>query len=1200
MSSLGSLNVQLTLDSVHFEKGLAKSDNQTQKFVKNFRVDMDKAAQSAKQFANRTTSYLNNIEQAAKNINSATKWEFRFNNLDRFKLLGSQFSQYADQYSGLSNKLKLVTDSEAQHARAMVDVYNISLKTAQSSEATSSVYQTFAQNAKDLGLAQSDVARLTEMVSKAVAISGASSATASNALVQFSQSLLMGKMKAQEFNSLMTQTPSVVQAIAKGLGVTTAELKEMVDKGELSAKKMVEGLKKAESSVNDLYGKTSPTISGAMQNLSTATEKWVGELDKTAGASEKVVKVIDFTTKHLDELVSVLGIAASGWAIYHGKNKVQDFIKTQAAIHAENKALIDVERTRQAAISTRLQESVVLAQQTSATLANTLETYNQNKATLESIAIQQQKITKDREQIAVEVQGAATRAERIALSTQMKALDAQEIQLTEQKILAEKQLIATKQALKVAYAENAIAQSQVIARTAAATATTGVFSRMTAAATAEIRLMSSAALANPIMTLAFVLGTAGTAFWAFNESQKAAREESLRYADTLDQVKAKIEQMTKAQVAAEQVRNLRSIEALKSKIQELKGEIEGLNKVANGVSREFQGGLLYGVKIAADTKKIAQAKEDLTLKTEELERAEQKLNGQLKLQSDLKAHIPVAELRDRFLELFPSIEQSKIKVDGLNVSIGDFTLKLPSATAEALKFSGAVGGIAQSAINAALAILQMNGAIAGNTKLDAHIADNEKLIAVYKARAAGNQKLANQLQSEINATQKAKNLGVDLNTDAGKAEFERLKKSELALLEAQGNAKGGGKSNPQGKAANAWRDYFNELQRANADAVQSIALNEQRSLAELEKHLKTGVVKQQEAEMARTQIAQRYAKERAELVGQYVPKEQIKSHLNKSLSELEGLKQLGLIGGGDAKEAEMRLRLKYSQDMSQYAVSAKDQVKGIYDPNQAELNRQTQELALLQSFNEQKLMTEEEYQQRKQAIIERYKNEQWQKEMNSYTQGLNDLGGAFDTLAGVVERSAGKQSTAYKAMFALSKGFAIAEASIKLSQAIAQALADPTALTPAQKFANMASVAAAGANLVAQISSVGFATGGYTGDGGKYTPAGIVHKGEYVITKEATSRIGLDYLNYLNYGRRGFASGGGVAVPRVPAVNHSFANSGETTNHVSISVHIDKDGNTNTSVEQQAQQGKQLGNLIQAKVLEVLAKERRVGGMLAR
>ncbi|MDG6856604.1 phage tail tape measure protein [Glaesserella parasuis] len=46
----------------------------------------------------------------------------------------------------------------------------------------------------------------------------------------------------------------------------------------------------------------------------------------------------------------------------------------------------------------------------------------------------------------------------------------------------------------------------------------------------------------------------------------------------------------------------------------------------------------------------------------------------------------------------------------------------------------------------------------------------------------------------------------------------------------------------------------------------------------------------------------------------------------------------------------------------------------------------------------------------------------------------------------------------------------------------------------------------------------GFAQGGYTGNGGKYEPKGIVHGGEYVMTKEATSRIGVANLNHLNYG----------------------------------------------------------------------------------
>lgn len=56
-----------------------------------------------------------------------------------------------------------------------------------------------------------------------------------------------------------------------------------------------------------------------------------------------------------------------------------------------------------------------------------------------------------------------------------------------------------------------------------------------------------------------------------------------------------------------------------------------------------------------------------------------------------------------------------------------------------------------------------------------------------------------------------------------------------------------------------------------------------------------------------------------------------------------------------------------------------------------------------------------------------------------------------------------------------------------------------------------------------------YAEGGYTGNGGKYEPAGIVHKGEYVVPSAAVKRIGLGNLEALvrNYAG-GFAEGGPV------------------------------------------------------------------------
>ena len=58
-----------------------------------------------------------------------------------------------------------------------------------------------------------------------------------------------------------------------------------------------------------------------------------------------------------------------------------------------------------------------------------------------------------------------------------------------------------------------------------------------------------------------------------------------------------------------------------------------------------------------------------------------------------------------------------------------------------------------------------------------------------------------------------------------------------------------------------------------------------------------------------------------------------------------------------------------------------------------------------------------------------------------------------------------------------------------------------------------------------------YSSGGYTGNGGKYEPMGIVHGGEYVMTKEATSRLGVNTLNALNYGKQALIAGGlGISV----------------------------------------------------------------------
>lgn len=61
------------------------------------------------------------------------------------------------------------------------------------------------------------------------------------------------------------------------------------------------------------------------------------------------------------------------------------------------------------------------------------------------------------------------------------------------------------------------------------------------------------------------------------------------------------------------------------------------------------------------------------------------------------------------------------------------------------------------------------------------------------------------------------------------------------------------------------------------------------------------------------------------------------------------------------------------------------------------------------------------------------------------------------------------------------------------------------------------------------LKAIGFASGGYTGAGGKFEPAGVVHKGEYVMPKETVQRVGVGAMDAIKNGALpGFASGGYV------------------------------------------------------------------------
>ncbi|MCZ3063088.1 tape measure protein [Acinetobacter baumannii] len=331
-----------------------------------------------------------NAERNARNLGNELdsierKGDFASKSMDALSVATRQLAGYMaglvtvsaainrmDLYTGINNKLKLVTNSQEELNRAMADTFDIAQRSASSWGAVNDVYSKYMSNAKTLNLTQEQTAKLTEITSKAVAISGSNAESASAALFQYGQALDGGVLRAEEFNSLVDGAGGLLNAMAKGLGVTRGELRQMMLDGKLTGEVITKALLKAGDSVDELYGKTDKTISQSLGMLSNAITKFVGEAGKGSGTAQVLSGSIQTLAGNLDVLTSAMMVGGAYWlgtyipAIYASGVAVAAKIKELAAQTVTQYAAIQAER---AAAAQQVISTQAVVANTQATLA---------------------------------------------------------------------------------------------------------------------------------------------------------------------------------------------------------------------------------------------------------------------------------------------------------------------------------------------------------------------------------------------------------------------------------------------------------------------------------------------------------------------------------------------------------------------------------------------------------------------------------------------------------------------------------------------------------------------------------------------------------------------------------------------------------------------------------------------------------------
>lgn len=308
---------ELSKELVKIFTGGEKASDSTSKLGKTIQVTSNITQNFNTTVNNTTKAVEKQTQELAKQEKQVDKTGLAFKQFASFVAgyvtIAGTISK-ADNYTEIQNRLKLVTKGQNELNQAMQDTFAIAQNTGSSWDGAVQVYQVFAKNAKQLGLNLKETAQLTDTVSKAVAISGASAQAAEAALVQFGQAIGSSVLRGDELNSILEQAPGLADAIAKGLGVTTSQLRTMGAAGQLTGEKVVEALQKASASVDELYGKTNKTVAASLTTLSNALTKYIGETANAGGSAKLLSDGILSISKNF-ELFASLGIAALMGAI---------------------------------------------------------------------------------------------------------------------------------------------------------------------------------------------------------------------------------------------------------------------------------------------------------------------------------------------------------------------------------------------------------------------------------------------------------------------------------------------------------------------------------------------------------------------------------------------------------------------------------------------------------------------------------------------------------------------------------------------------------------------------------------------------------------------------------------------------------------------------------------------------------------------
>ncbi len=481
-----------------------------------------------------------------------------------------QVSEYADAWATVNNKLANSLRPNEQLADVTERVFNITQQTRSSLDATASLYARLERATRQYGTSADDLAKLTTIINQGFVVSDATAQEAENAIIQLSQGLASGALRGEEFNSVNEQGNRLIVALADSMGVSIGEMRNMAAQGKLTTDVVVNGLLSQGAVIGKEFANTTTTISQALQVAGNNVTKFFGENSTVKTGAAIFNDAVVTASENIGVLSAALTAAAAIMGSrYVGALTMSAASQIQSALAAQRQATANAQAAQSALIAATSVKRKAVADK---------------EAALSSLALAQAEYNV--------AKGSAA---------EMLALDA---------LVAAKSR-ASAASLSLAQAETAQAAASARAAAAASAASVGI--GLARGALSLIGGPGGAAM------------LAASAIFYFWQKAQQAREEALRFADSLDKVNASMKAMNNTQLRGTIADANESIRAQKDEISDLQAEVDSLSSRYRNFTPEAQA-VAESLGQGADfARQQAEVSDQLAKKSRDLANAQDKL-----------------------------------------------------------------------------------------------------------------------------------------------------------------------------------------------------------------------------------------------------------------------------------------------------------------------------------------------------------------------------------------------------------------------------------------------------------------------------------------------------------------------------------------------------------------------------------------------